>query len=239
MLFRSDHALSVLSTYPGRALIQSRNSSSSPCGTWERPWGEPRGLRAGLLVSVAARTESLRVRCGRDDHARRSRPPNGRNAGGCDEVYGLVRNRGVGQLISDRHCWTHTKVGAFCGLSLALALRAAHIIPWGAATPLSGSRRRMVCCCAQRMTICLMPHLVGDAGSDDRLSRDRVRGHRWNDEDRRAAASLCGRRIALPNDERRRLSEAALVYLAPALTRWFAPAQGNGSGPVPTRIARG
>jgi putative restriction endonuclease len=131
------------------------------------------------------------------------------------EVYTRVRDRGIGQMIFrlalldayDGRC-------AFCGLSLTPALRAAHIIPWGEASPAERIQP------ANGLLLCSTHHDLFDAGilsvsADLRIvcRRKETSGHRWNDADRRAALLLEGEPLALPTDERHRLSQAALAYL--------------------------
>jgi putative restriction endonuclease len=132
------------------------------------------------------------------------------------EVYRQVKNRGFAQVVFRLALLAaYRRCCAFCGLSLTDALQAAHIIPWNEASV------------AQRMApsngllLCSTHHALFDA---DILSvtpnrtivclRGTVPGHRWTEADRRAAADLDGRPIALPADARLRPSDAALAYRA-------------------------
>jgi putative restriction endonuclease len=129
-------------------------------------------------------------------------------------VYRRVKDRGISQVVFrgalmiayDRQC-------AFCGLSLKPALQAAHIIPWGEATP------EQKVSASNGLLLCSTHHDLFDADilsvTTDRkivVLHDKISGHRWTDADRRAADILDGQPVRLPSDPRLHPSDVALAY---------------------------
>jgi putative restriction endonuclease len=129
-------------------------------------------------------------------------------------VYRRIKDRGITQvvfrsalMIAYRHrC-------AFCGLSFKPALQAAHIIPWGLASP----EQRVSA--SNGLLLCSTHHSLFDADilsvTTDRkifFRHDKIPDHRWTDADRRTAVVLNGQPITLPTDPQLRPSDVALAY---------------------------
>jgi len=103
----------------------------------------------------------------------------------------------------------------FCGLSLKVALQAAHIIPWREASD------------AQRLSptngllLCSTHHSLFDAHVLTVTTNGQIACHldnpsakHWTDADRHATIVFQGRDISLPADERLRPSAVALAHRA-------------------------
>jgi putative restriction endonuclease len=132
------------------------------------------------------------------------------------EVYRRVKERGVAQSIFRASLMiAYRQRCAFCELSLSDALQAAHIIPWGQASP------------AQRMSpsngllLCSTHHDLFDADilsvTTDRkivCLRSKAPRHYWTNVDHQAATVLDGRPIAASADPQLCPSDAALAYRA-------------------------
>jgi putative restriction endonuclease len=135
------------------------------------------------------------------------------------EVYARIRNRGFAQVVFRLALLAaYRQRCAFCGLSLRVALQAAHIIPWSHASP---AERVLP---SNGLLLCSTHHALFDSkiltvATDLRIRcrQSELPGHQWNDEDRRAAVALDGRLIVLPADVRHRPSKAALAYRASVL----------------------
>jgi putative restriction endonuclease len=129
-------------------------------------------------------------------------------------VYRRVKDRGISQVVFRGALMiAYRQQCAFCGLSLKPALQAAHIIPWGLASP----EQRVSA--SNGLLLCSTHHDLFDA---DILSvtterkicflHDKIPGRRWTDADRRAVVVLDGQPIALPTNPQLRPSDVALAY---------------------------
>ena len=130
------------------------------------------------------------------------------------EVYHKAKSRGMAQVVFRLALLSaYRHECGFCGLSLSAALQAAHIIPWGRATP----EQRVSP--ANGLLLCSTHHALFDAGilsvSAARTvtcRRHKVPGHRWTTADQHAAAELDGKSLRLPADRRLWPAAEALAY---------------------------
>lgn len=90
-----------------------------------------------------------------DDLAKRLR----REPDAAEDVYNLVRSRGIAQMIFRRAVIdAYGGRCAFCGISFKACLEAAHIIPWGLST------RAQRICPTNGLCLCVNHHRMFDAG---------------------------------------------------------------------------
>jgi len=120
------------------------------------------------------------------------------------KIYVEVQSRGILQDIFRRELLqAYAGRCAFCGLSLADALQAAHIIPWTHASNAERLDPR------NGLLLCATHHCLFDSGvltvtvnGRIRCSLSKSRGARWTDADQRSAIGLDGRAIIVPADPR-------------------------------------
>jgi len=132
-----------------------------------------------------------------------------------ENIYARVRDRGYAQVVFRLALLrAYNSRCAFCGLSLNVALQAAHIVPWRVATP------------AQRMDpsngllLCSTHHSLFDAGILSVGLDRKVRCHpptqgsvrAWNSTDHQIASALHQCTIQEPKEMRLRPSDEALMY---------------------------
>lgn len=130
------------------------------------------------------------------------------------DVYRRVQNRGFAQVVFRAALLTvYNHRCAFCGLSIEVALEAAHIIPWHDASPADRVRP------SNGLLLCSTHHALFDAhvlmvDSHGRIicRQDQFRRRRWTDTDCSVALALHGRYIAMPADGRHRPPESAFEF---------------------------
>lgn len=185
---------------PGHGFIalEDEEREAGKSAVWTYPW--PSENPFAYAVSGAEIT-ALASRVRRDPET-------------ADEVYRLVRSRGVAQIIFRKAVIdAYQSRCAFCGISFTACLEAAHIIPWTAATPaerISPTNGLCLCVNHHRMfdaglmvlgpagqIVCEQPKSDGSYSPGDRSLTTRLEGkpaflpHRRNL--RPAAASLAWR----------------------------------------------
>jgi putative restriction endonuclease len=127
-------------------------------------------------------------------------------------VYALVRSRGIAQHIFRRALLTaYDRKCAFCGLSIGAALQAAHIIPWGQASP---SQRMSP---ANGLLLCATHHQLFDAHILALTPAYQIACHlspsrRRTSTDRTAVSDLHGQFISLPSNPAHHPSPQAIEH---------------------------
>jgi putative restriction endonuclease len=137
-----------------------------------------------------------------------------REPGEAEAVYNRIQNRGVAQVVFRiALLQAYGQCCTFCGLSIASALQAAHIIPWAEA---SHADRVLP---SNGLLLCATHHALFDSavltiGQDLKIDcrQQALPGHRWTEADRRSAIALHGHAMTLPKDPRHRPSGAAIAH---------------------------
>jgi putative restriction endonuclease len=136
-----------------------------------------------------------------------------------EAIYRRIRDRGIAQDVFRRALLkAYRSRCAFCGLSLRVALQAAHIIPWSKASP----DQRIAP--SNGLLLCATHHSLFDAHwltvTPDRKIQCRAPStgaEMHSDSDRQISIALHGRIISVPDDPRVQPSPAALERRRAAL----------------------